>query len=403
MKKRVLIGSVLNNDPKTLSAFFQALSQIKPETNQIAFAFIGVRLTPLSQHLVRLFLFRHPGFVEKHYIQKEALSTIPKQYMGDWHFALSRNRLIQEAIESNADAALLLEVDTPIKPETLSELLSTERPWVDKLVFDGDQPLASPTVAQPMEDIDPHFFDGHEYGLIASAGSCMLLQGEALSPLLRYQYLPTLGLPRPDQHLAIRAMNTGFDRIIDTRNPLQKNPSPHPEPGALDWLIEGVCALLSYTPNSTGQEGSSYLCQTLRKQRLSDAPQLAKELQAAQTHSRVYVVSAEPKAEREGHYTIYAIQELESGSLVEHHCLVIELSTTVENNHQTINGIDFSTVLETELPAVQDTKKQRYAIPPVNAVFQKNEAENHTQPMDAQSVKSLVKSIQGLQVYRLPR
>ena len=203
----------------------------------------------------------------------------------------------------------------------------------------------------------------------------MLLQGEALSPLLRYQYLPTLGLPRPDQHLAIRAMNTDFDRIIDTRNPLQKNPSPHPEPGALDWLIEGVCALHLY-PQSTGQEGSSYLCRhtvnaSFRRPSEQGGFKRLKPLS-------VYVVSAEPKAEQEGHCTIYAIQNSKR-SLVEHHCLVIELSTTVENNHQTING-SISPLSWRQSPGSARHQKQRYAIPPVNAVFQKNKAENHTQP-----------------------
>ncbi|MEC8382420.1 MAG: hypothetical protein VXZ96_18975 [Myxococcota bacterium] len=402
MKKRVLIGSVLNNDPTTLSAFFQALSQIKKAEHQVAFAFIGVRLTPLSQLMVRLFLFRHPGFVETHYIQKEALQSVPQELRGDWHFALSRNRLIQEAIECHADAALLVEVDTPLRPETLTELLDTEYPWIDKLVFDGDHPLASPTVAQPIEDIDPHFFDAHEFGTIASAGSCMLLQGDGLSPVLRYQFFHTLGLPRPDQHLAIRAIKTGIDRIIDTRHPLQKRPKVAVKPGSLKWFIEGACALLGYTPTSTGKEGVSYLCEALRAKRLADAPQLAKEFQSAQISSHIHVVSAEQNSERDDQLDLFAIQELQTDDQVEHHILVIHVLTVMEDTVRTINGIEVSTLLESELPTIQGTKKQRYAIPPIDNGPQQKEAKEHTQHVDASAAKMLKNSVSGLKVYRLP-
>ena len=251
-EKRIIIGAVLHNDAADITNFYSLYRLLSGQNTGSALLFIAAHLSPLCQYIVRMFLYANTGFVETHYIQKEQMQAVPHQYRGDWHFALCRNRLIQEAVQSKADALLLIDSDTLIKPTTLDDLLSRDVAWIDKLVFEEEMALASPTIAQDFSDIDPKIFEAHELCLIASAGSCMLLQRDALGPLLRYQYFSTLGLSRPDQHLANRALLTDLKRHLDTRNPLYKNKVPQPQEGSLAWLAEGVCKLLSYTPNPQG-------------------------------------------------------------------------------------------------------------------------------------------------------
>ena len=401
MAKRIIIGAVLYDNTAVLVQFLRALSLIDPSEHKIGFAFVEVRLSAVSQLLVRTFLNRHPGFVESHYVQKEMLQAIPYAHRSDWHFALSRNRLIQEAVNSKADALLLLDMACPPRPSTLNELLSTEKPWVDKLVFEGEMPLASPHIAQDFSEIDPQSFTDIHLCLIASAGSCMLLQKEALGPTLRYHYFEKLGLYRPDQHLASRAMLMDMPRVLDCHHPLHRGAEQPPLPGSLAWLAEGVRELLSYTPESTGLEGLPYLCQSLREQRLSEAELLAAEIKSAQIHSNVHIVSIAPDPDLEGSFAILAVQELRSGELQEHNAIHIHLMTAYESDQRWIQGIDISALLEAELPNIHPTKKQRYAIPPLQSSFQ-TASNNETQRIDAAEAKRLLKAVRGLQIYRLP-
>lgn len=400
MAKRVIIGAVLEDNPENLHAFLNGLSRLDTTNLRVAFFFVGVHFSECSNKMVGVFLKAHKGLCETDYVQREILGQIPVEHREKWHSALIRNRIIQEAVQSGSDALLLLDSNTIVRPSTLKELLNHQQPWVEKLVFAGETPLASPNTATPFSEVRKDYFVPNALIEIATGGSCMLLQGNAIGPQIRYQYFPRLGFYTPDQHLSLRATLCQFPRLIDTSNPLQVVRKTTAEAGSLEWLSNGVAELLSLSPESTGSEGADYLCHELKEQREADAEELAAQLRAEQIHTRTLPVSIIPNNENEAMFTLQALQTLKSQNIEEHYCFMIDVETREENGFRRISGLDTSQYLDSEIQEQRPAQIQRYAIPPLLGLDTNYDKTETT--ASGQSPSTLMRSITGLQVYRLP-
>ena len=75
--------------------------------------------------------------------------------------------------------------------------------------------------------------------------------------------------------------------------------------------------------------------------------------------------------------------------------MVIHLTTTEEDGRRCIQGIDLSSLLEAELPKIHPSKRQRYAIPPLQSSFQNTASDEAAQKIDSQSGKATIQGRQG--------
>jgi hypothetical protein len=260
-------------------------------------------------------------------------------------------------------------------------------------------------MASPFDEVMEDYFVPDALMEIATAGSCMLLQGEALGPRVRYQYFPRLGLYRPDQHLSMRALLCQFPRLVDTSNPLRIAHKQKPHEGSLEWLSNGVAKLLSLSPDSTGLEGVEYLCKELKEQREADAEELSAQLKAGQVHTKILPVSIVPNEKDENLFTLHAMQILQAGNVEEHYGFLIETETKNEEGLPRISGLETSQFLESEIPKPRPANIQRYAIPPLLGLGKEEDVKevmDDKYQRSAQSPRTLMKSITGLQIYRLP-
>lgn len=406
MPKRILVGAVLHSNAGQLSSFFRGLSSLKLENASIRFAFIDARTTPLAQLLSRAFLSTHKGIIESDYVQSEALSPIPKANRLAWFLAFGRNRLIQEAIELNVDALLILSDRVVLNKKTLEEMLSHNKNWIDKIVWkdeNQEETKAAFNLTSPASTDDLMRYRNGGCHPIGTAGECMLIKGKALGPGLRYQFQRHLGLFDPDLHLALRGQFAGLSRWLDCDYPLYLTPSTNKEQSKKQWLASAINQLFSYDPETvTGLEGLDCLCEALRGPRREQAHALATEIKNSQTRSLMYVSGAQKKEGSENTYLVTAVQDASSLESREAQAYIVTVVLTKEDNEWRIADVQLNPL---DISPIQEANRQRYAIPPLLSIrgtqdTPKNAGETHRSEQEEDILPSL-DNVKGLKIYRL--
>ena len=406
MPKRILVGAVLHSNAGQLSAFFRGLSSLNLENASIRFAFVDARTTPLAQLLSRAFISTHKGIIESDYVQSEALAPIPKVHRLEWFLAFGRNRLIQEAIELDVDALLILSDQVVINQSTLEELLSQDKDWIDKIVWKDEKQEQTKaafnlTSAASTDDLE-HYRNGGCHA-IGTAGECMLIKGKALGPGLRYQFQRHLGLFDPDLHLALRGQFAGLSRWLSCDHPLYLTPSTDKKQSTEQWVASAINRVFSYDPKTvTGLEGLDYLCEALRGPRREQAHALATEIKRSQTRSIMYVAGIQKKDGSENTYLVTAVQDASSQELREAQAYSVTVVLTEEDNEWRIEDVQLNPL---DVSPIQEANRQRYAIPPLMSVrrahgAKKNEGTiNLSEPSD--DIAPSLDNVKGLKIYRL--
>ncbi|MHB1870859.1 MAG: hypothetical protein ACYCT1_08395 [Steroidobacteraceae bacterium] len=151
--KRVLIASPVRQDPRRLRCFLEALRHLDPCGREVAWCFMDDNTDAKASAMLRawrpgrrghLFVIIPQGLAELDYHANDDYHVW--RWNLAWRVGAIRNRLLQEMVDLNCDAVLLVDSDICLRPDTLHWLLAAQKDIVSELMwtryFQGNRTLA---------------------------------------------------------------------------------------------------------------------------------------------------------------------------------------------------------------------------------------------------------------------
>lgn len=245
-KTRVLLGSPVHQKPQILQEFLNSLLRLRRERITLDFYFIDDNDDEASSQLLRQFapggsevFLQSSGFHDA-YIRNDTTHFWNSGLV--WKVAGFKNLMIRRAEAFGYDYLFLIDSDLILHPDTLLQLIRTEKDIISEVFWTQWQPgtMLQPQVwmhdeynqwdilpgEKPSQDeINRRF---HEFlsrlrqpGIyeVGGLGACTLISRRAIDSGVSYDMIRNISYWGEDRHFCIRAAALGIPLYVDTHHP----------------------------------------------------------------------------------------------------------------------------------------------------------------------------------------
>ena len=232
IKKRVLVGSPIRQNPYVLKEFLESLDQQRCSDIELDFHFIDDNDDQCSKDLLQEFAghYQYNCLVETgtdahrdHYLCNENT-----HYWNDkliWRVAGFKDRIIAKALRDDYDYLFFIDSDIVMDPATIQHLKDTGKDIISEIFWTQWQPDAPSLPQVWIQDVytqTPEFIEAlctpgiYEVG---GLGACTLISKEALKSGVNFSQLYNLSFWGEDRHFCVRAVALGYTLYVDTHYP----------------------------------------------------------------------------------------------------------------------------------------------------------------------------------------
>lgn len=247
LKKRVLIGSPIYQEPNILKEFLVSLKSLKQDSITIDFMFVDDNKNTQSTKILDTFSkFNDNCIIIKGYINtgEYIVSDAAHCWNGSlvWKVADYKNKIIRHALEQKYDYLFLVDSDILINPNTIQHLIQQNKDIVSEIFWTRWQPDAIPMPqvwltdnytmyevndSEEITDEERNQRAGdfinklYTPGLyeVGGLGACTLISERAMKMGIGFNKIKNLTLWGEDRHFCVRAIVLGLELWVDTHYP----------------------------------------------------------------------------------------------------------------------------------------------------------------------------------------
>ncbi|MBY7738394.1 glycosyltransferase family 2 protein [Paenibacillus polymyxa] len=246
VKKRVLVGSPIRQNPTILKEFLESLKRLEQETIELSYLFIDDNDNSLSSQILSEFsettanVIVHKNNSEDCYIRNEISHSWNEQLV--WKVARLKNIIIQIALEFNYDYLFFVDSDIVLHPKTVEQLKSREKEIISEIFWTKWQPEFPELPQVWLEDHYTMFYKQRNEQLtqeealkrqeqfinqlkkpgiyeVGGLGACTLIRKSALEKGANFNEIKNLSFWGEDRHFCVRAAALGIGLFVDTHFP----------------------------------------------------------------------------------------------------------------------------------------------------------------------------------------
>jgi glycosyltransferase involved in cell wall biosynthesis len=250
IKKRILLGSPIRQNPIILQEFCDSLDRLEKTSYTFDYCFIDDNNDVASSVVLRQFACQHLNqciflptdfeLGQSHYFVNEIQHIWTDDLV--WKVAAFKNKIIELAKNQNYDYLFLIDSDLVLHPKTIEQLLSANKDIISNIFWTSWQPntLEMPQVwvqdqynffeivnntVPSQEDAFKKTLDFfaklrkpgvHEVG---GLGACTLISRNALMKGISFDKIKNVSFWGEDRHFCIRASALGISLFVDTHYP----------------------------------------------------------------------------------------------------------------------------------------------------------------------------------------
>lgn len=248
-KERLVIASPIRQNPLVLREFLRSLDELNTQGLDIHYGFIDDNDEAESTRLLQQFAEeRENVWMEPVEDTTGKIPYVINEYTHHWadelvwRVAGSKNRLIERALLIEADYLFLIDSDVLLHPDTLQQLIRTERDIVANLFWTKWDPEAEPMPQVWLSDTYTLFHSERGEVLtneeidrrrsaflerlrvpgtyeVGGLGACTLIRRRVLEAGVNFNKVSNLTFWGEDRHFCIRAAAHGFSLYVDTHYP----------------------------------------------------------------------------------------------------------------------------------------------------------------------------------------
>lgn len=245
-KKTVLICSPVHQKPQVLRLFLDSLIRLKQDELQFHYFFIDDNPDQDSINMLREFATSTAQVqilradTNDPYICNDITHYWNEKLI--WKVADFKNRMIQQALAEKYDYLFLIDSDLLLHPNTIEQLIHTNKDIVAEIFWTRWQPETSPQPQVWMWDEYKQYHQKREERLtddevairynefismlekpgtyeVGGLGACTLISRKALLAGVNFNEIKNVSFWGEDRHFCIRAAALGFSLFVDTHYP----------------------------------------------------------------------------------------------------------------------------------------------------------------------------------------
>jgi len=246
LKKRVLLGSPVHQNPAILKEFLLSLEELEQLSATLDFMFLDDNTDSTASQLLCAFQDKHPEttIIPNQHLQNYTCDEYTHYWREEliWKVAGLKNKLIEQAKTKNYDYLWLVDSDLVMHPHTLEQLMQADKDIIANIFWTCWQPN---TVEMPQVWLEDQYTlywkkpgevltdEEANRRLLAwlsqlrvpgiyevgGLGACTLISLQALKAGVSFAELKNLSFWGEDRHFCIRAAALGFSLYVDTHYP----------------------------------------------------------------------------------------------------------------------------------------------------------------------------------------
>jgi hypothetical protein len=237
-KSRVLVGSIVRQDPEIIREFLRSVSLLSWESCTLDFMFIDANENVESCDILAQFA-RQYG---KRCFVVDGTHEAQKKGLWIWKNALLKDQMLEHARQQEYDYVVLLDSDVVLPPNTIDHLISTKKEIVSNIVWTSQESNENQVPQVWLSDLNNQFeiaireklseeeqkkrrkvfFDQlHEPGIyeVGGVSACTLIRKSALTKGVNFHRLKNLTFQGDDCHFSLRAVAMDIPLFVDTCYP----------------------------------------------------------------------------------------------------------------------------------------------------------------------------------------
>ncbi|MCM3194107.1 glycosyltransferase family 2 protein [Priestia megaterium] len=244
--KRVLIGSPIHQKPEILEHFLISLERLDKEECEIQYLFIDDNENKESSKLLHTFSLNNKNVaIHKNQFNDKYIRDNKTHYWNEkliWKVANFKNMILQIAREYEYDYLFLIDSDLVLHPNTLIQLMSSEKDIISNVFWTKWQPNFSELPQVWGYDqyeqyyrhrgevlTDEEVIKRHQEFItqlrkpgvyeVGGLGACTLISESAIKAGVNFNEIKNISFWGEDRHFCIRAQALGFNLYVDTTYP----------------------------------------------------------------------------------------------------------------------------------------------------------------------------------------
>ena len=238
-KKRILIGSPIQQFPIILVEFLQSLTELTTKNELVHYMFIDDNKDPLSSTLLANFEQENKRTVivkntdDDTYVRNEMTHYWTERNI--WKVAQMKDTIISYALKEGFDYLFLIDSDLVLHPRTLQQLLQANKDIISNIYWTRWQPdsielpqvwlmdqytLTREGASESAENQNflemlrkPGVYE------VGGLGACTLIHRKVLEAGVSFKRIANLSFWGEDRHFCVRAVAMGFSLHVDTHLP----------------------------------------------------------------------------------------------------------------------------------------------------------------------------------------
>ncbi|GED57130.1 glycosyltransferase [Brevibacillus formosus] len=238
-KKRILIGSPIQQFPIILEEFLQSVTELTTKNELVHYMFIDDNKDPLSSTLLVDFEKTNKRTVilkntdDDTYVRNEMTHYWTERNI--WKVAQMKDTIISYALKEGFDYLFLIDSDLVLHPHTLQQLLQANKDIISNIYWTRWQPdsvelpqvwlmdqytLTREGASESAEN--QNFLEMlREPGVyeVGGLGACTLIRRKVLEAGVSFKRIANLSFWGEDRHFCVRAVAMGFSLHVDTHLP----------------------------------------------------------------------------------------------------------------------------------------------------------------------------------------
>ncbi len=245
-KKRVLIGSPVNQKPAVLREFLSSLHCLRQRTIECSYFFIDDNQEERASELLRSFTkIEKQVTLKRSNQQYDYIRNEITHYWNElliWKVAEFKNAIIEHAIQEQYDYLFLIDSDLVLHPCTVEQLVAANKDIISEIFWTKWHPDSAPQPQVWIRDeytqweqqrgetvSDEEITRRYEQFMsrlkipgvyeVGGLGGCTLISRHALTSGINFKPIKNLSFWGEDRHFCIRAAALGFSLYVDTHYP----------------------------------------------------------------------------------------------------------------------------------------------------------------------------------------
>ncbi|MCM3143995.1 glycosyltransferase [Brevibacillus sp. MER 51] len=238
-KKRILIGSPIQQFPIILEEFLLSLTELTTKNELVHYMFIDDNKDPLSSTLLADFENENKRTVilkntdDDTYVRHEMTHYWTERNI--WKVAQMKDTIISYALKEGFDYLFLIDSDLVLHPHTLQQLLQANKDIISNIYWTRWQPdsielpqvwlmdqytLTREGASESVENQNflemlrkPGVYE------VGGLGACTLIHRKVLEAGVNFKRIANLSFWGEDRHFCVRAVAMGFSLHVDTHLP----------------------------------------------------------------------------------------------------------------------------------------------------------------------------------------